>query len=357
MRETIIVGAGLSGLVAAINLARDGFRVIVRERRASVGGTTDIKGLEGKYINIGDGTPLDLERIRNYTSVDVSPAAVRLDRVTNHLYGKTIELEFYKGTPGYLFERGPRETSLDVYLYNLAVSEGVEFSFNDTVTDFDTLPADSIIASGLFPEGFRMLDIPCIPVYGYLAMGETDDMSPKVILYFDEFTRDYAFYSQVNGARGAVLFSRGKPLNPDVKDRFARMLEENDGITFDWWQAVNIGLLPVKQPDNPRLFTRNLILAGTISGTMDPLMLFGVHGALVSGKIAAIAVRDHQKALAEFERINRLFKTAFFISWFFRNAPLQIIKRLVWTGVSSYPYIAPLLRDKMFALIPGFGRI
>ncbi len=357
MREIIIVGAGLSGLVAAINLVRDGFRVIVRERRTSIGGTTDIRGLEGKYINIGDGTPIDPERIRSYTSIDISGAAVRLERVTSHLYGRTVELEFYKNTPAYLFERGPRETSLDVHLYNLAVSEGVEFSFSDTVTDFDSLPPDSIIASGLFPEGFRMLNVPCVPVYGYLAMGETDDKRPKVILYFDEFTRDYAFYSQVNGARGAVLFSRGKPLNPDVKDRFARMLEENDGISFDWWQAVNIGLLPVKQPDNPRLFARNLILAGTISGTMDPLMLFGVHGALISGKIAAIAVKDHQKALVEFQRINAFFRYAFFISWFFRNAPLPIIKRLVWAGVSSYPYIAPILGDKLFLLIPGFGRI
>ncbi len=357
MKEKIIVGAGLSGLVAAINLAREGFKVLVRERRECVGGTTDIKGLEGKYINIGDGTPIDPERIRNYTSVDISPAAVRLNRVTNHLYGKTIELEFHKDTPGYLLERGPRETSLDVYLYNLAVSEGVDFSFNDTVTDFDSLPPDSIIATGLFPEGFRALDVPCIPVFGYLAMGETEDKSPKVILYFDEFTRDYAFYSQVNGARGAVLFSRGKPLDPAVKDRFSRMLEENDGIVFDWWQAVNIGLLPVKQPDNPRLFARNLILAGTLSGTMDPLMLFGVHGALLSGKIAAIAVTDHQKALVELKRINRYFKMAYFVSWFFRNAPIFIIKRMVWAGVTSYPRIAPVLGDRLFILIPGFGRI
>ncbi|MBU4489105.1 MAG: NAD(P)-binding protein, partial [Actinobacteria bacterium] len=64
MREQVIVGAGISGMVAAITLARDGYSVLVRERRGEVGGATDIKGLEEKVINIGDGTPINLERLR-----------------------------------------------------------------------------------------------------------------------------------------------------------------------------------------------------------------------------------------------------------------------------------------------------
>ena len=208
-------------------------------------------------------------------------------------------------------ERGPRPTSLDVYLYELALAEGVEFSFDDTVTDFDDLPPDTIIATGLFGEAYGDLDVPHLPVYGYLAMSETVDTAPRVILYFDEYTRDYAFYSQVNGARGAVLFSRGKPLDESVKERFERQLAENDGVTFDEWDAVNIGALPVRHASNPRLFAKNYILAGTLSGTMEPLLLFGVHGALVSGRIAAMAVSDRWKALEEFRRINRLFYPRF----------------------------------------------
>src|SRR5450759_4371293 len=123
MREQVIVGAGLSGMVAAINLAREGFKVTVRERRDRVGGLTDIKGLEGRVINIGDGTPINLERMKAYTGIDISPAAVPLTRCMNHVYGRTFEVEFYEGVPAYLVERGPRPTSLDVYLYELAKKE------------------------------------------------------------------------------------------------------------------------------------------------------------------------------------------------------------------------------------------
>ena len=80
MSEQVVVGAGLSGMVAAVNLAREGRRVVVRERRGSVGGEVDIEGLEGKVINIGDGTPLNLKRLHAYTGIDISPAAVQAFR-------------------------------------------------------------------------------------------------------------------------------------------------------------------------------------------------------------------------------------------------------------------------------------
>lgn len=344
-------------MVAAINLAREGYRVTVRERREMVGGITDIKGLEGKVINIGDGTPINLERMRAYTGIDFSSVAVPLKSARNHVYGRTFDLDFYEGVPAYLVERGPRPTSIDTYLYEVASAEGVEFSFNDTVTDWDELPPDTVVSTGLFGEAFEALDVPHLPVYGYLAMGETEDTSPRVIIYFDEYTRDYAFYSQVNGARGACLFSRGKPLDTGVKDRFERQLADNDGVEFDEWDAVNIGGLPVEHSRNPRLFARNFILAGTLSGTIDPLLLFGVHGALVSGKIAAVAVGDHQKGLEEFGRVNSQFRQGFLISQLYRRMPMFLLKRLTWAGVRFYPQLAPLAGERMFGLLPGFARI
>jgi len=357
VREQVIVGAGISGLVAAIDLARDGYSVLVRERRGEVGGVTDIKGLEGKVINIGDGTPINLERLRAYTGIDISPVAVPLEEVRNHMYGRTFDLQFAGNVPVYLVERGPRPTSLDVFLYELAVSEGVEFRFNDTVTDFNGLPPDTIIATGLFGESFEALEVPHLPVYGYIAMGETDRSDPFVIIYFDRYTRDYAFYSRVNGACGAVLFSRGKPLDVSVKERFQRQLEENDGIHFDTWDAVNIGALPVKCPSNPRLFARNYILSGTLSGTVDPFLLFGVHGAFVSGKIAAMAVRDHHGALAEFARVNRNYRRGFLVSSIYRYFPMWLLKRTSWAGARLYPVLSSLMGDRMFSLLPGYGRI
>jgi len=357
MREQLIVGAGLSGLVAAINLARDGYRVVVRERRESVGGPTGLEGLGGRAINIGDGSPINLERLHAYTGIDISPAAVRLKEVMIHAYGRTFPHTFREDLPAYLVERGPRPTSLDVYLFKLAEAEGVRFHFNDTVEDFSNLPPDTIICTGLFGEAFKALDVPHLPLYGYLTMTEIEDKSARAIVYFDEYTRDYAFYSQVNGASGAVLFSRGKPLDITVKERFEKQLAENDGIVLDDWAAVNIGALPVKEPTNPRLFAKNYILAGTLSGTIDPLLLFGVHGALVSGKVAAIAVQDHQKGLEEFTRINEHYRQGFLISRVYRSAPLWFLRRFTWTGLELQAALGGIARGKMFRLIPGYGRL
>lgn len=354
MSEQVVVGAGLSGLVAAINLAREGYRVLVRERRREVGGETDITGLEGRVISIGDGSPMDLGLLASYTGVDLSPVAVPLGSIRNHIYGRTYDLEFYSGVPTYLVERGPGPASLDRYLFELASAEGVRFSFNDPVTDFGSLPADTIVATGLFGESWPALGVPHVPVYGYLAMSGTDDIRPKVIIYFDEYTRDYAFYSQVNGSCGAVLFSRGSPLDPSVKERFRRQLEENDGISFDDWHAVNIGALPVENARNPRLFARNLILAGTLSGSIDPVLLFGVHGALVSGRVAALAVTDHQAGLEEFERVNNSFRRGFYASIAYRRMPMWLLKRATWTGVRCYPVLGKLLGDSIFGFVPGY---
>lgn len=357
MRDQLVIGAGLSGMVAAINLAREGYRVTVRERRESVGGVTDIKGLEGMVINIGDGSPINLPRMNAYTGIDFTPAAVPLVHCTNHVYGRTFEIDFYEGVPTYLVERGPRPTSLDMFLYNMAREEGVEFSFNDTVTDFSDLPPDTIVATGLFGESWPELGVPHLQVYGYLAMSETDDMSPRVVIYFDEYTRDYAFYSQVNGARGACLFSRGRPLDPGVKDRFRNQLASNDGIEFDEWVAVNMGALPVATWRNPRLFAKNYILTGTLSGTIDPFLLFGVHGALVSGKIAALAVTDHQAGLAEFRRVNRYFPQGFLFATAYQKLPMFMLKRLTWLGISNYPLLARVMKTRVFKILPGFARI
>ena len=357
MREQVIVGAGLSGLVAAINLAREGYDVLVRERRASLGDPADLAGLEGKVINIGDGTPINLERLQAYTGIDISPAAVRLKEVTIHAYGRTFAHRFQEDLETYLVERGLRPTSLDVHLFKLALAEGVRFQFDDTVEDFDRLPPDTIICTGFFSEAFKALDVPHLPVFGYLSMAEIEDKSARVIIYFEEYTRDYAFYSQVNGACGAVLFSRGKPLDITAKERFEKQLAENDGIVFDEWSAVSFGALPVKEPTNPRLFAKNYILAGTLSGTIDPLLLFGVHGALVTGKVAAIAVQDHQKGLEEFTRINEHYRQGFLISRAYRSAPIWFLRRFTWTGLELQAALSRVARDRALRFIPGYGRI
>lgn len=48
-------------------------------------------------------------------------------------------------------------------------------------------------------------------------------------------------------------------------------------------------------------------LAGTLSGMIEPFWGYGVVGALLSGKVAALAHTNPKKAEADFEQFNRGF--------------------------------------------------
>ncbi|MDD5748330.1 MAG: NAD(P)-binding protein, partial [Actinomycetota bacterium] len=66
-KEVTIVGAGLSGLVAAINLSRDGYSLKVLEREKRIGGMPEFRPDPA-------GSPFDLEGIKRYSKIDITPA-------------------------------------------------------------------------------------------------------------------------------------------------------------------------------------------------------------------------------------------------------------------------------------------
>ena len=61
-----------------------------------------------------------------------------------------------------------------------------------------------------------------------------------------------------------------------------------------------------------RLFHGDKILAGGLAGAQDPGTYFGCQGAMVSGKIAAVALEDKARAYEMFERCNRFFNRMWF---------------------------------------------
>ena len=89
MSEVLIYGAGMSGLIAACNLAREGYDVTVRDREESWGGS--------KVFNPSTHTtPLDLAATSRYIGIDIAPAFVPV-KINNLYFG---DFKFPIPTPG-----------------------------------------------------------------------------------------------------------------------------------------------------------------------------------------------------------------------------------------------------------------
>jgi len=328
MKQVTIVGAGLSGLTAAIILAREGYAVTVLEQMKTIGGASlYASAASGHDLCFADMTPLDVEAMSRYLGFSLSSSDDSfynpLPILRFHAFGKLIDLTLPANVQMKMVERGSRPSSLDMCLFRLATDCGVRFSFSTPVRtrdDFSNLPPGSIVATGMFREAFDALDIPYSRAYGYFAGGPAPEgRSPFCVAYYHEHTRDYAYYASANGVGAAVLFQRGKPLSAEAMEWFPKQLMEDEGIAFPQWHLIeNMVGTPTGSFSNPRLFAGNIILTGTLSGMQDPTMVLGVHGALVSGKIAAMAVHDRERATGEFRRMNRWWKLGY------------LTRRLLW---------------------------
>ncbi len=333
MKQIVIVGAGISGLTAAIILAREGYDVTVLEQKKIIGGTSLVASdVSGHKVSIADMTPLSIDGMSRYLGFSLAvadhsdpvPFYNPLPFLRLRAFGHLIELPMPSNVQMKMIERGQRQSSLDMYLYRLATDCGVHFSFDTrmrTRKDFSDLPPGSIVATGMFREAFEALGIPYTRAYGHFASGPVaDGRSPFCVAYYHEYTHDYAYYAYYASANNmgvAVLFQRGKPLSAEAKKWFPKQLTEDESLEFsDWHTIENIVGTPTDSLSNPRLFSGNLILTGTLSGMQDPSMVLGVHGALVSGKIAAMAIHDREKATVEFHRMNRWWKEAYILRRF-----------------------------------------
>ncbi len=351
MKQISIVGAGLSGLTAAIILAREGYAVTVLEEKENIGGASlHASTVSGHELCFADMTPLDLDAMSRYLGFPLShregsqpvPFCNPLPSLRLRAFGKIIELPLPPDVHMKMVERGSRASSIDMYLFRLATDCGVRFSFSTplrTRKDFADLPPGSIVATGMFRQAFEALDIPYTRAYGFFAGGPAPEgRNPFCVAYYHEHTRDYAYYATANGVGAAVLFQRGKPLSVAAMEWFPKQLLEDEGLAFPHWHTIeNLAGTPTGSFSNPRLFSGNLILTGTLSGMQDPLMVLGVHGALVSGRIAAMAVHDRARAIEEFRRMNHWWRLAY------------LTRRMLW---ATHPWGPRKLIPWVLGLVP-----
>ena len=296
-----IYGAGMSGLVAAINLAREGYAVTVYEREEAYGGDT-------LYNPSTHTTPILPAKVSEYIGIDITPAFKPLVDLPFYFHDTRVQFP----TSGmYAVERGDRPSSLDSLLYPQACELGVRFRFNTPLEKeaIPTLPPGTIIACGLSPEVYDMLAVPYRKVYGWISRGEIG-FDCRTWVWVDECVSEYGYLSSVNNYYYDLLFSF-QPIGAESLARYKDFMKRKEGVEHAAWEQIT-GAVPVADPANPQLVRGGHICCGTISGFMDPIGLFGITGALISGKIASLAVSDMARAKREFAWFSKNFKTALF---------------------------------------------
>jgi len=303
-KNVTIYGAGMSGLVAAINLAREGYDVTVHDREKGYGG-------DPMYNPSAHTTPILPDKVSEYIGIDITGVFHPLFALPSYFHDTRVD-----NCPPingfYTVERGNRPTSLDSLLYPMALDLGVQFEFGSGLkpSDIRGLEPGTIIACGMSPEVYDMLDVPYLKWYGWISRGEIG-FDARSWLWWDECITEYGYLSSVNNYYFDLLFSI-EPVGKDALEKYKDFMKRHEGVEHSEWHYGG-GAVPMADPNNPQLFRNGLIYCGTIAGYQDPFAWFGITGALISGKISAMAVSDPYKAQAEFARFSKYYKHAFYV--------------------------------------------
>jgi flavin-dependent dehydrogenase len=352
LAEQIIVGAGLSGLVASILLARSGRHVRILEKYKTV-------GAQPERWPMVDVTPMLPHEMSRYIGIPIGEPQVKpCARLNGYFWGSAFEVPIERSNLC-VVERGPRKTGLDGYLLEIAEAEGVQVEYEEAVLGqgaIAKLPPGTIIATGLYADVFDALNIPYVMGWCYGAKGR-GDRETEAAIYFGDYTNDYAYWANMNGIESTLFFTRN-PIDRSDLERFTTELERTEGIRIDEW-LYGYGPTPTARLGNPRLFAGEKILTGTLSGMMEPFALFGVHGALVSGKIAALAVEDRAEAWREFKFQLTTWKRMLVNRKVYNRMPMAARRAAVVglnTVLTSTGELGARMLGGAFHAVPGYMR-
>jgi flavin-dependent dehydrogenase len=335
-----IYGAGLSGLIAAINLVREGYGVTLYEKEKKIGGSPEFT----PSIHM---TPIHIQKMQNYIGIEIDSCFSELNLFKAYIHSKEIT---FNPKHLYVVERGPRKTSIEYFLYKIALEEGVNFEFSHHLTreEIGTIPENSIIATGEYSKLYNYLNLPRYTSKVFNTHMKTD-LGRVTIAYFGSYTSNYGYISSKNGILSAHL---PVPFDSSEKDlkKFSNLVKETEGIEFNKWSSTITYF-----PKRVRLFTKfsgkTFIIAGALSGFIDPFFGFGVNGALISGKIAAMSIVSKQKALEEFKRFAVNLNKSFLLDAFYSHLPF---KKLILPQIIKYYNSNLFLIKRGIRSIPGF---
>lgn len=283
-----IAGAGISGLTAAINLARGDYKVKVFEKSNSIGNITAICALRNYDLKIDA-----IEELKSY-GINIKQYG-EIKKVIKYSPNECIE-EYSNGVIFYTINRGITRSSIENQLYKQALDYGVEFEFGKQCKEENV----DIIATG--PKRNDIL------AYGHIYK-YSDIESDKLRIFYNNLysPKGYTYIVFLNGKCLICTVSFDRKNFKYIPLNFNFLLRKNEVIKK---------IVGRKQPAEivrgfgnyglPKTAIKNgRFYIGESAGFQDASKGFGIRYAIISGYLAAQSIIHH-------ENYDRLWKREFF---------------------------------------------
>lgn len=309
-----VLGGGISGLGAAINLAKAGHEVDVfdRSQRAGERYGGNLQGIDNwssdldvkeRLEEIGIEANFDLEPLRSVTITNRSREVVRQ----------------FRRPISYLVRRGPYPGTLDQGLASQAADAGVRIHPGETISPGEA----DIVATGYLPgKAFGI-------VKGVTFRTSMEDLA--MIMLGDEIAyRGYA-YLLASGGRGTLCVAVMNRFR-EVDTYLQRAREAfSDRLKLDMEDpklVSGFGSFSMQ----PRLCQGETLYVGEAAGIQDLLWGFGIDKALASGYLAAQSIANRQ----DYEEIS---------AGLLDRLKVSMVNRFLWEALhlDSYELMTDLL--------------
>jgi flavin-dependent dehydrogenase len=274
MKEIKILGAGISGLAAAITLADAGYSVNVFERFDTCGKRFggDLQGIENWSSNTDA-----IEELKSI-GIDTDFHYKRFDKISLTNGDRIVKAGLSKPL-FYVVKRGPMKGSLDYSLMQQALKKGVKIIFNSKATEKDV----NIVATGPSHKG----NIPGI-VKGIVF--DTKMKNTAVALLNTKAAYlGYAYLLVVDGY-GCICTvattSKSESINNAWDNTFSTFKKMFNLDIANPRNVSGIGCFNIET----RFRGDGVLNVGEAAGIQDFLWGFGIRSAIISGYCAAKSI-------------------------------------------------------------------